>query len=78
MDFDGILDSTHLLTFILIWASCEDTAQYTLTMLSNMLGMFWQEVANLHFSIGYHQDHLTASFNLNQLEPFNQDKANFT
>jgi len=34
--------------------------------------MFWQEVATLHFSIGYHPDHLTAFFKLNQLEAFSQ------
>ena len=33
-----------------------------------MMGMFGREAATLHFSIGYHQNHLTASFNLNQLE----------
>ena len=27
-----------------------------------MMGMFWREVATLNISIGYLQDHLTASF----------------
>jgi hypothetical protein len=39
-----------------------------------MMGMFGREAATLHFSIGYHQDHLTASFNLNQLELFTKKK----
>ena len=43
-------------------------------MLPNMMGMFCWEVANLHLSIGYHQDHLASSFNLNQLEPFTKKK----
>jgi len=36
--------------------------------------MLCREVATLHFSIGYHQDHLTPSLNLNQLEPFTKTK----
>ena len=32
MDFNGTLDSTHLLTPILIWASCKEPAQKTSTM----------------------------------------------
>jgi hypothetical protein len=39
-----------------------------------MMGMFGREAATLHFSIGYHQNHLTASINLNQLEPFTKTK----
>jgi hypothetical protein len=74
MDLNGTLEFTHLLTPILIWTSYEETAQNTLTMLPNTMGMFWQEVATLHFSNGYHQNHLTASFNLNQLEPFTKTK----
>ncbi len=42
-----------------------------------MIGMFCREVATLDFSIAYHQDHLTASFNLNQLEPFTKTKLTF-
>jgi hypothetical protein len=36
--------------------------------------MFGREAATLHFFIGYHQNHLTASFNLNQLELFTKKK----
>jgi len=39
-----------------------------------MMGMSCREVATLHFSFRYQQDHLTASFNLNQLEPFTKTK----
>jgi hypothetical protein len=39
-----------------------------------MMGMFGREAATLHFSTGYHQNHLTASFNLNQLELFTKKK----
>jgi len=35
-----------------------------------MMGMFRREVATLQFSIGYLQNYLSASFNLNQSEPF--------
>ena len=40
-----------------------------------MMGMFGRKVTTLHFPIGYHQDHLTESFNLNHLEPFTKTKS---
>jgi hypothetical protein len=74
MDFNGIFDSTFLLTLNKVRASCEETTQNSLTMLPNMMGMFGREAATPHFSIGYHQNHFTASFNLNQLELFTKKK----
>ena len=73
MDSNGTLDSTCLF-LPSIRAACEETTQNFLTMLPNMMGMFGREAATLHFSIGYHQNHRTASFNLNQLELFTKKK----
>jgi hypothetical protein len=73
MDFNGTFEF-HPSFNPPIRACCEETTQNPLTMPPNMMGLFCREVATLHFSFGYQQDHLTASYNLIQSEPFTTTK----